>query len=217
MHDDGTAPMIGSIPYAFGQASVVRIPIPGTQRLCVEFNARGRIPPGGSTSSLFLQDMTGKRQLRLDYGWNVGTKTIDYHWNQTGVHQTFGIANHSPAGRSGQIAYNAAKYFKYAGRVLLVAGIALDTISIVQASKPLRRASQVVTGWAAAWVGCKVVGAGGAALGTLASPIGTAVGGVGGCVIGGFGAYHAASGLTGRVYDWVEDTYFFPLPETAAP
>jgi len=161
--------------------------------------------------------MTGKRQLRLDYGWNVGTKTIDYHWNQTGVHQTFGIANHSPAGRSGQIAYNAAKYFKYAGRVLLVAGIALDTISIVQASKPLRRASQVVTGWAAAWVGCKVVGAGGAALGTLASPIGTAVGGVGGCVIGGFGAYHAASGLTGRVYDWVEDTYFFPLPETAAP
>ncbi len=48
-------PMSGGIPYAIGQASVVRIPIPGTDRLCIELRPRGHVPPGGSTSTLFFQ------------------------------------------------------------------------------------------------------------------------------------------------------------------
>src|SRR5687767_14447980 len=75
------APMSGGIPYAIGQPSVVRIPIPGTGGLAIELTARGWTPKGGSTSTLFFQDPTGARQLRLDYGYNDRTKTIDYHWN----------------------------------------------------------------------------------------------------------------------------------------
>jgi hypothetical protein len=209
------APWSGGIPFAIGQASVVRIPVPGTNGLCIELTPRGWTPQGGSTSTLFFQDPTGKRHLRLDYGYNVKTRTIDYHWNQQGTHANFGIADHTPAGRPGEAAYKAAKYFRYAGRVLIVVGVAVDVVSIVQASKPMRRASQVVAGWAAAWAGCEVVGAGGAALGTLASPLGTAIGGIGGCIIGGIGGYYGGSALAGEVYDWAENTFFTPLPEVS--
>ena len=210
-------PMSGGIPYAIGQASVVRIPVPGTNGLAIELSPKGWTPKSGSTSTLFFQDPTGNRHLRLDYGYNVKTKTIDYHWNQKGTHAQFGIADHTPAGSAGRAAYQAARYFRMAGRVLIVAGVAVDVVSVVQASKPLRRASQVVAGWAAAWAGCKIVGAGGAALGTLASPLGSAAGGIGGCVIGGIGGYYGASVLAGEVYDWAEDTFFTPLPEVSAP
>jgi hypothetical protein len=211
------APMSGGIPYAVGQASVIRIPVPGTNGLCIEFTPRGWRPKGGSTSTLFFQDPTGKRHLRLDYGFNAKTGTIDYHWNQQKTHGTFGIADHASAGQAGEAAYKAAKYFRYAGRVLLVAGVAVDVVSIVQASRPMRRASEVVTGWALAWVGCKVVGAGGAAVGTLASPLGTAVGGVGGCIVGGIGGYYGGSMVGGEVFDWAENTFFTPLPEVSGP
>jgi hypothetical protein len=209
-------PMSGGIPYAVGQASVVRIPVPGTNGLCIELSPRG-FPSDRSTSTLFFQDATGKRNLRLDYGINKTTKTIDYHWNQEGTHAKFGITDHTRVGRAGEVAYNAAKYFRYAGRVLVVVGVAVDVVSIVQASQPMRRASEVVAGWATAWVGCKLVGAGGAAVGTLASPLGTAIGGVAGCIVGGVGGYYGGSTLAGEVYDWAENTFFTPLPEVAAP
>jgi hypothetical protein len=64
-------PMSGGVLYAIGQASVVRIPVPGTNGLCIELNPKGWVPSGGSTSTLFFQDATGKRNLRLDYGYNV--------------------------------------------------------------------------------------------------------------------------------------------------
>jgi hypothetical protein len=211
------APTSGGIPYAVGQAGVVRIPVPGTNGLCIELRPRGRVPAGGSTSTLFFQDPTGKRHLRLDYGYNVKTRTIDYHWNQQGTHAQFGVADHSPAGRAGQAAHTAARYFRYAGRVLIVVGVAIDVVSIAQASRPIRRASQVVAGWAAAWAGCEVVGAGGAALGLLASPLGSAIGGVSGCIIGGIGGYYGGSAIGGEVYDWAENTFFTPLPEVDAP
>ena len=215
--DDLDPPMSGGVPYAVGQASIVRIPVPGTRGLAIELRPRGWTPAGGSTSTLFLQDPTGKRHLRLDYGYNVATKTVDYHWNQKGTFPELGVRDHSTVGTSGKVAYQAAKYFKYAGRVLVVVGVAVDAVSIVQASKPLRRASEVVAGWAAAWAGCKVVGAGGAAAGLLASPLGSAVGGIGGCIIGGIGGYYAGSAIAGEVYDWAEGTFFTPLPEAPAP
>jgi hypothetical protein len=211
------APTSGGIPYAIGQASVVRIPVPGTNGLCIELRPRGRVPSTGSTSTLFFQDVSGKRHLRLDYGYNVKTRTIDYHWNQQGTHGTFGVTDHTPAGQAGEAAYTAARYFRYAGRVLMVVGVAIDVVSIVQASKPIRRASQVVAGWAAAWAGCEVVGAGGAAVGLLASPLGSAIGGISGCIIGGIGGYYGGSALGGEVYDWAENTFFTPLPEVDAP
>jgi hypothetical protein len=217
MGDYSEEPVSGRVPYAIGQASIVRIPVPNTGGLCVEFRPRGHVPPGGSTSTLFVQDPVGKRQLRLDYGYNIKTKTIDYHWNQKGVFKDFGIVDHTTIRQGGATGYQSAKYFRYAGRVLFVVGAAVDTVSIVQATNPLRRASEVVVGWAAAWVGCKLVGAGGAAAGTAALPgPGTAVGGVIGCVIGGYGGYRGGVALGGEVYDWGE-AYFAPLPVVETP
>ena len=211
------APLSGGIPYAIGQASIVRIPVPGTNGLCIELRPRGRVPAGGSTSTLFFQDAAGGRHLRLDYGYNVKTRTIDYHWNQKGTHADFGITDHTVAGDAGEFAYKAARYFRYAGRVLVVAGVAIDVVSIVRATNPIRRASQVVAGWAGAWAGCEVVGAGGASVGLLASPLGSAIGGVSGCIIGGIAGYYGGSAVGGEVYDWAETTIFAPLPEVDAP
>jgi hypothetical protein len=210
--------MSGRIPYTVGQASAVRIPSPGTNGLCVELTPRGRIPRTGSTSTLFFQDTAGKRQLRLDYGDNPVTKTVDYHWNQAGTHRHFGLTDHSPTGAGGRVAYNAAKYFRYAGRVLLVAGAAVDAVSIVYASRPLRRASEVVAGWAGAWVGCKVVGAGGAVAGSAVAPgLGTASGAFLGCIVGGFGGYLGGSSVAAVVFDWAEGTVFSSVPQVPSP
>jgi hypothetical protein len=63
-------PITGKLPLAAGLGSVLRIPVPGTRGLAIELTPRGWTPKGGSTSALFFQDMTGKRHLRLDYGYN---------------------------------------------------------------------------------------------------------------------------------------------------
>src|SRR6478752_7942115 len=112
-----------------------------------------------------------------------------------------------------RVAYQSARDFKYAGRTLLVVGVALDVYSVVKADKPLRQAAKVASGWAGAWLGCKVVGAGGAWVGTAVTPgIGTAFGGVAGCLVGGFVGYEGASRAAGRLYDWGE-AEFASLPE----
>jgi hypothetical protein len=80
--------------------------VPGTSELCIELNPRGWAPSGGSMSTLFFQDATGKRNLRLDYVYNVKTRTIDYHWNQKGTFDAFGIADHTSVGQAGEVAYN---------------------------------------------------------------------------------------------------------------
>lgn len=211
----------GGVPFTAGLSSLVRIPIPGTNGLCIEFSPRGtrgkEIPKTGSTSTLFFQDPSGKRHLRLDYGYNPRTNKIDYHWNQSGTHSTFHLENHVPAGPTGKTAYSFAKYFRYAGRLVVVVGAVVDAVSIVKADRPLRQSTKVAAGWASAWAGCKMVGAGGAWAGSLALPFGTVVGGVGGCIIGGAGGYFAGSAVAGDVYDWAEGTQFTPLQEAAGP
>lgn len=206
----------GSVPFAIGVSAVVRIPIPGTNGLCIEFRPRGYVPQGGSTSTLFFQDVTGKRHLRLDYGYNIKTKGIDFHWNQAGTHANFGIQDHTSIGRGARLAYQSAKYFRYIGRTVVVLGAAIDAISIVVANKPIRRATEVTTAWALGWAGCKTLGAAGAAVGSVASPLGTAAGGVCGCIIGGYGGYKAGEFVGGTVYDWAE-TVFAPLPQVKKP
>lgn len=215
-------PVSGSVPYAVGVgvgvASVARIPVPGTNlALELSLDARGY---RNSTSTVFIWERAGgknARHLRLDYGQNPRTRTIDYHWNRKGPAREFwGIQDHSTLGKGGEALYKAGKYLKWGGRVLLVVGITIDVISIVTASNRLRRASQVVAGWAGAWAGCKVVGAFGAGVGTGLEPGGgTIVGGFVGCVIGGAAGYWAGSEVAGEVYDWAEGTTFTRLPETA--
>jgi hypothetical protein len=212
------APISGAIPVAIGIGSVLRIPVPGTKGLAIELTPRGWTPKGGSTSRLFIQDITGKRNLRLDYGYNKTTQTVDFHWNQQGTAKEFGITDHTVAGAGGEALFKGAKYFRYGGRVLLVVGAAIDIYSIVVASKPLRQATKVVAGWVGAWAMCKAVGAGGAYVGTLAEPgLGTAIGGLVGCAAGGFIGYVGFSESAGYAYDWGEGALFTPVPASDTP
>lgn len=209
--ESGTAIAVGA-----GQAAVTRIPIPDSQGLFLELKPQGHVPPGGSTSSIFIQSPDGKRQLRLDYGYNKATKQTDFHWNQKGTFQQFGIADHTPAGSNAALAHKGAKLFRVAGRAFVVLGAAADVYSVVVAKKKIRQAARVLSGWAGAWAGCKLLGAGGAAAGGTvgagaagagAAP-GAAIGGFGGCVIGGVGGYFSASWAAGEAYDLIEEIYF---------
>lgn len=110
-----SAPMSGAIPIGGGAASALQIPVPGTAGLAVELRPRGWVPRGGSTSTVFIQGLDGKRHLRLDCGFNVKTQSIDYCWNKKETNANFGIADHGPAGKLGSALYKGAKYFKYAG------------------------------------------------------------------------------------------------------
>jgi hypothetical protein len=202
-------PWNGAVP-AGGIASIIRIPVPGTNRLAIEFfpvNYGGK-----STSALFIQDVSGKKVLRLDYGYNAKSKTIDYHWNQKGTFEDFGIADHTPAGRLGANLYRFSKGFRYAGRVLVVVGVTMDAVSIVQSSQPLRRATQVVSAWAGAWAGAESLGAIGAGIGTAVEPGGgTAVLGVVFAIGGGIAGYWAGDKAGAEIYDW-GNAVFHPLP-----
>ena len=215
--DDWQPVISGAVPVGTGAGSVVRIPLPGSRGLYIEFSPRGHVPSSGSTSTLFIQDPKGTRHLRLDHGYNKSSGKVDYHWNQKGTHAQFGITDYTPTGRGGKLLYEGAKYFKYGGRVLVVAGAAIDAYSIVVARKKLRQVAKVAGGWAGAAAGCKLIGAFGAALGSAEPGGGTAVGGVVGCIAGGIGGYMGASWVAGEAYDWVEETFFEPVPEVAAP
>lgn len=205
-----------AVPVGIGMGAIVRIPIPGSGGLYISLTPRGYVPPGGSTSTLFLQDVTGKQHLRLDYGYNKVSGRVDYHWNQKGTFDRFGIKDHTTVGEAGEALYKGAKWFKYGGRVLLIAGAALDIYSIVVAKKRWRQVARVASGWAGSWAGCEVVGAAGAAGGSVEPGGGTALGGLGGCILGGVAGYFGASWAAGHVYDWVEETFFEPVPEISA-
>jgi hypothetical protein len=139
---------------------------------------------------MLVDRIGGKRMLRLDYGYNIKTKTIDFHWNQKGVAESFGISNHTPAGQMGEAIYKGARYFKWGGRVLLVAAAIADGYSVVTSDRPWRQLAIVTGGWTGAWAGCKAFGAIGAAIGTAAEPGGgTAIGGAVGCFAGSLGGY----------------------------
>lgn len=233
--DEGWTSMeSGSVPVGVGSpgvVSVARIPVPGSQGLFVELSPRGKLPfyietlPDGtkvkrffSTSRIFIQDAQGKRVLRLDYGENVKTGQVDYHWNQKGTFKQFGIADHTSVGEFGEGLYKSAKYLKYGGRLLLVVGIASDLYSIVEAKKKVRQVLRVAAGWAGAEAGCALLGGEGAVAGTVVEPGGgTAVVGIAGCLIGSVAGYAGASWATGQAYDYIEEIIYEPLPETPAP
>lgn len=203
---DAGGEITGSVPVGAGLAATVRIPVPGTKGLAIELTPRGWRPKGGTTSTLFIQDATGRRHLRLDYGHNVATGRVDFHWNQKGVAQQFGLGNHTPAGPGGGVLYHGARYFRHAGRLLMVVGVAADTYSVVVSDRPFRQLAIVTGGWAGAWAGCKVVGAAGAAGGTLVKPGGgTAVGGLLGCLVGGASGYWAGKVLTTEAIELGEE------------
>jgi hypothetical protein len=205
------APWTGAVPAA-GLVSTIRIPVPGPGNLAIELTPRNF--KGKSTSALFIQDKAGKRTLRLDYGYNAKTKTVDYHWNQKGTFDQFGIPDHTPVGRSGAALYEGARVFKYAGRTLLVIGAVTDLVSIAIASNPLRRSTQVVSAWAVAWAGAEGAGELGAAIGTAIEPGGgTAVVGIVFAIGGGIAGYWAGEKVGADVYDWGAGTFFSRLPE----
>lgn len=93
--DGSDAPLSGAVPVMAGvaNASVARIPIPGTNgTLAIELT---HPTYKGSTSTVFIQDVTGKKHLRLDYGYNTKSKQVDYHWNRKGAAKDFwGIQDH---------------------------------------------------------------------------------------------------------------------------
>jgi hypothetical protein len=198
---DGGAEIVGQIGIS-GLGSAVRIPVPGTAGLAIELSPRGWTPAGGSTSRLFIQDLAGKRMLRLDYGYNIKTNTIDFHWNQQGVANNFGISDHTPAGRIGEALYKRARYFKWGGRVFLAASAVSDGYSVVTSDRPWRQLAIVTGGWNGAWAGCKVSGAIGALRGTMSAPgLGTVIGGGVGCFVGSISGYWAGKTLATMAVD----------------
>ena len=212
----------GSIAVGAGMPSVVRIPVPGMDGLHVELRPRYRPdrrhrPRGGSTSTLFIQDINARHQLRLDYGYNPSTNRFDFHWNHESAYRYFGIQNHTPVGPGGAALYHGARYYRYLGRTLLVLGAAADMYSIVAAERRWRQVAVVASGWVGAWAGCKLAGAGGAVFGSGAPGAGTAIGGIVGCAAGGIGGYFGASWVAAETYDYVEETYFGRVPEIQPP
>lgn len=182
-----------------------------------------RDPPNikGSTSTLFLQSANGKKVLRLDWGI-LPDGSVTYHWNRTKIPVSFtGVVNHQQASRAFQNTSRAMRVFRHAGRGLLVLGVAMDAYSIYTASDRPRAVTRVISGWAGATAGCRIVGQGGAwagaAIGSAGAGVGAGpgaiIGGIGGCLVGGIGGYWVGSELGDAGYEWAQDTFFNPVPK----
>ena len=179
-------------------------------------------PPNikGSTSTLFMQSANGKKVLRLDWG-QLPDGSVTYHWNRTKIPVSFtGVTNHQTASPAFQNTSRAMRVYRHAGRGLLVLGVAIDAYTIYTASDRPRAVTRVISGWAGATAGCRIVGAGGAwaggAIGSAGAGVGAApgaiIGGIGGCLVGGIGGYWVGSELGDAGYEWARDTFFTPVP-----
>jgi len=108
--------------------------------LPVELSPRGFVPQGrfnvhGFHSGCYRQKNISGSTTAIIFK----TQTIDYHWNQKGTYNTFKIADHTTVGTAGRVAYKAAKYLKWGGRVLLVVGNCVRRVvdrSVIKASPP---------------------------------------------------------------------------------
>jgi len=227
-----------------GMPSITHVPVPGQPGLTVGLWTRDphwrnpnvlddfrrvlhelgitRDPPNikGSTSTLFMQSANGKKVLRLDWGV-LPDGTVTYHWNRSKIPVSFtGVTNHQAASAAYQNTSRAMRVFRHAGRGLLVLGVAMDAYSIYTATDRPRQATRVISGWAGATAGCRIVGAGGAwaggAIGSAGAGVGAApgaiIGGIGGCLVGGIGGYWVGSELGEAGYEWAEDTFFTKAP-----
>lgn len=226
-----------------GTAAVVHVPIPNSNNLTVglwtrdshwsnpslrrdmqtliqELGLSSR-PPNtqGSTSVLFVQSADGRKVLRLDWGVKPDG-SVTYHWNRKKIPLQFtGVTNHQDANSFFRRAGPVLRVYRHAGRAMLLLGLAMDARAIYLSSNRPLQISRVVSGWAGAFAGCRLVGQGGAAaggaVGTAFAGVGAgpgaAVGGIGGCLIGGVGGYWLGSEAGGIAYQWAEDTFFSPL------
>src|SRR5262245_3231528 len=96
------APITGSIPVAIGAASVVRIPVPGTNGLAIELTPRGWTPKGGSTSTLFIQDIVGKRQLASTMDTTLRPRLLIFNGIRKGHLTSSGFLNNPRWGKEGK-------------------------------------------------------------------------------------------------------------------
>jgi len=95
--------------------------------------------------------------------------------------------------------------FRIAGRSLVVIGAAMDAYSIVASPTPGLEVSRVTGGWAGAVGGAKVLGAGGAWVGTAVAPgLGTAVGAIVGGAVGGALGYWGGETFAQWIYNSIQ-------------
>jgi len=177
-----------------------------------------RVPQSGSTSEFFIFKKSNPNKLfRLDYGEldSGGGKDI-WHYNQKGVNKIKGLQATNHSATRGSVALGKTlTIFKWGGRALFVAGVAVSALEIYSAEDRTREAVIQAAGWAGAfaggWVAAKLGTAGGAAVGAFFGGVGAVpgalIGGFIGGVAGGIGGWWAGSAAAATVYDW----YFTPL------
>jgi hypothetical protein len=209
---DANAPLAGGLfqELRYPIAKNFPGPTPGTNS---RFDLSFRDISGHSnpTSHAYLNRLTpqasGWKGLRLDHGPNVTTGgSTNWHWNQSGAKNAFGIADHTLASPAASRFGQVMKYAKPLGRVGMGLGIAMDGLSLGQNINESRKTgnwgntvedgSRIAGGWGGAWLGAKGGGALGATIGSFICPgIGTAIGGAVGGLAGGIGGYLGGSKL----------------------
>jgi hypothetical protein len=99
--------------------------------------------------------------------------------------------------------YRGAQMLRVRGKVMLAAGVGVDAYTLAM-NPTLLEASRIGGGWSGAYIGAKLLGAGGAYGGTAVLPgWGTAVGGFTGAAVGGGIGYWGGAEAAQSIYDWL--------------
>jgi uncharacterized protein RhaS with RHS repeats len=171
------------------------------------------IPKTGSTSYFFIYKATDPNKLyRSDYDLlKVGPNAGQQGWedNQKGVAKILNlkVCNHQPAGRGARIAGGTLKILRYAGKPLLVIGVAQSAAEIGVAAYRGEDVKRTIVQEAGTWAGAIGGACGGAKLcgwaGAYAGPWGAGVGVVVGGIGGGIGGAILGRTVSVVVYDFV--------------
>lgn len=159
--------------------------------------AGAKLPKGGTTSVFQITAADNPNKgIRVDYGYNKTTKSVNWHWNQEGAHANFRITDHHTGIGAARLG-TAVDVIRRTGPYLAIVGVAISVKDIYSSPTPDYEAARQATGWAGALAGSGVGAKGGAAVG---ASIGGLFGGVGaapGVVVGGF-----VGGLIGGGVGW---------------
>lgn len=184
------------------------------------------VPPEGSTTKLFIYKKANpKKVFRLDYhGLNSTGGRPTWHYNRTGGFANIDglkVADHAVT--SGAIATGRTlTIFRWGGRALFVAGVAMSVYDIYHAENKKREIIRQAGGWTGAITAGRYCASAGAKIGAgimvtagqlgpqvatpeeiVTVPVGALVGGVIGGVGCGVVGLFAGTEITETVYDWI--------------
>lgn len=179
---------------------------------------RANNPRPNSSSSIFWQNVSGKKHGRLDRHVVTLKGGIQPYGNvpRTHLNYTSGTGffkyDHGLSPRGGTYLHYSAIFIRRSGGAMMALGAVTDAYSLATSSNKASEASRIAGGWAGAYYGAQYLGTQLAAYGASYGPYGIMAGGLAGSIGGGALGYWGGSLMGSLSYSAITSGVSFNIP-----